>query len=102
MLLNNITFLSFLRIPARRCSVADGVRTDEMAAIARDACMTRDMAHVNVAAIVATCMTASQQQQSTSTPSMLLYAIDATDCHNLKLFLQRCRIADVSMTFTGE
>jgi len=37
-----------------------------------------------------------QQQQQQSTPAMLLYAIDATDCHNLKLFLQRCRIADVS------
>jgi len=75
----------------------DGVRSDEMAAIARDACMTRDMAHVNVAAIVATCMTSQQQQQPTSTLNVLLYSIDAADCHNLKLFLQRCRIADVSI-----
>jgi len=76
----------------------DDASSDDTAAMARDACMTRDMAHVNIAAIVATCTPASQQQQQqqTSTPTMLLYAIDAADCHNLKLFLQRCRIADVS------
>jgi len=69
--------------------------------MARDACTTRDMAHVNVAAIVATCMSTSDQPlQQTATSTMLLYAIDAADCHNLKLFLQRCRVADVSTTFT--
>jgi len=58
------------------------------------------MAHVNVAAIVATCMTSllqqQQQQQQPASSMMLLYAIDSTDCHNLKLFLQRCRVAQVS------
>jgi len=55
------------------------------------------MTHLNVAAIVATCMSScqqQQQQQQSTTSTMLLYAIDATDCHNLKLFLQRCRIAE--------
>ena len=70
--------------------------------MSRDACMTRDVGHVNVAAIVATCMStstsASQQQPATTTSTMLLYAVDSTDCHNLKLFLQRCRVADVSIT----
>jgi len=76
----------------------DEARGDEMTAMARDACLTRDMAHANVAAIVATCFSTShqQQQQQPATLRMLLYAIDATDCHNLKLFLQRCRVADVS------
>jgi len=73
-----------------------------MAAMARDACITKDMAHVNVAAIVATCSSAAheqQQQQDTTPLTMLLYATDATDCHNLKLFLQRCRVADVSTAY---
>ena len=67
--------------------------------MARDACVTRDLAHVNVASIVATCASQHQQQQDQPTTSftMLLYSIDATDCHNLKLFLQRCRVADVSL-----
>jgi len=75
---------------------------DWTTSMCREACMTRDMAHVNVAAIVATCMPPShyhhhQQQQPASPAVMLLYAIDSTDCHNLKLFLQRCRAADVSI-----
>jgi len=73
-----------------------------MASTARHVCMTRDMAHVNVAAIVATCIPSLQQQQQQQQPAspsttMLLYAIDSTDCHNLKLFLQRCRGNDVSI-----
>jgi len=71
-----------------------------MATMARVACTTRDMAHVNVAAIVATCTSTQsqqqQQQQESASITTLLYAIDDVDCHNLKLFLQRCRVAEVS------
>ena len=61
----------------------------------REACLTKGLVHSNIAAIAGI----SLQEADGHVLPMLVYAVDGIDCHNLKTFLHRCRIAEVFTLF---
>jgi hypothetical protein len=75
------------------CYCTEKARKDQVQAMLREACLTKGVVHSNVAAVTGIAL---QEAANFSLP-LVLYAVDSVDCHNLKTFLHRCRIADVSI-----
>jgi len=67
-------------------------RKDQAQTMLREACLTKGAMHANMAAVTAV----SLQDTENHLVPLVMYAVDSGDCHNLKTFLHRCRIAEVS------